>query len=76
MNDRDQGLAEAAYVAAVEDQWVASHEDFIDPQTQKPVHICIDADCPSCHWPERWVSPAEQIFGCPKCPYTSHERES
>lgn len=45
-----------------------------------PVRVCIDADCPSCGWPERWADIAQfppmgpVTFGCNKCDYTSQER--
>lgn len=38
--------------------------------------ICIDADCPSCGWCERWYSPDRGLFGCSKCSYTSKERNA
>lgn len=45
-----------------------------NPITGEDLHLCIDADCPSCHWPERWFSPARRLFGCPKCSYNSTGR--
>jgi hypothetical protein len=39
------------------------------------LRICIDADCPSCGWPERWFSPDRRLFGCPKCDVTSRNRD-
>lgn len=36
------------------------------------VRVCIDADCPKCDWPERWFN--GEVFGCPKCDYTSDKR--
>lgn len=42
---------------------------------QQELRICIDANCPACDWPERWFSPERQLFGCPKCDFTSIERE-
>ncbi|WP_020673851.1 hypothetical protein [Amycolatopsis nigrescens] len=45
------------------------------PGTAEAV-LCIDADCPACGWPERWLSMATRLFGCPKCPYTSTERDT
>jgi hypothetical protein len=38
--------------------------------------IAIDADCPSCHYPERTFNPATGVFGCTKCTYTSTERNA
>ncbi|MCU1685786.1 MAG: hypothetical protein JWQ81_6525 [Amycolatopsis sp.] len=39
------------------------------------LHLCIDADCPNCGWPERWFAPATRLFGCPKCTHTSTTRD-
>lgn len=36
------------------------------------IRICIDADCPSCGWPERNFN--GEVFGCRKCEYTSTSR--
>jgi hypothetical protein len=38
--------------------------------------LCIDVDGPSCHWPERWFSTDLGLFGCPKCAYTSADRDA
>lgn len=38
--------------------------------------LAIDADCPSCHYPERTFNPATGVFGCPKCAHTSTERNA
>lgn len=35
----------------------------------------VDADCPECHWPERWYDPVLILFGCNRCDYTSQPRE-
>lgn len=48
----------------------------VDPRTGHPVVLAIDADCPSCGYPERWFDTATELFGCPKCTYTSRERTS
>lgn len=48
----------------------------LNPVTGTELHICIDADCPSCGWAERWYSPDRQVFGCSKCPYESEDRNS
>lgn len=46
----------------------------IDPCTNKPVLICIDADCPECGYPERHFDTATRLFGCAHCTYTSEVR--
>lgn len=40
------------------------------------VRFCIDEDCPSCGFPERWLDHSLGVFGCNKCDYTSTERAS
>lgn len=47
-----------------------------DPRTGKPIVLCIDADCPSCGWPERNFDTGTHLFGCRKCSYTSTKRNS
>lgn len=42
---------------------------------KEELHICIDADCPACGWPERWFSPDRSLFGCSKCSFTSTQRD-
>lgn len=41
-----------------------------------PLLIAIDADCPSCHYPERTFNPVTGVFGCTKCAHTSTERNA
>lgn len=48
---------------------------------QPPLRVAIDADCPSCGYPERFYEPARQVFGCSSlnpqpCGYESTEREA
>lgn len=38
------------------------------------LRIAVDADCPHCGWPERWLDTQTRKFGCIKCTYTSDER--
>lgn len=48
------------------------------------LRFCIDADCPGCGFPERFLvreirpdgSPGAAMFGCSKCDYISQERDS
>lgn len=45
----------------------------------RPVRIAIDADCPSCGYPERFYEPARAMFGCSSlnpnpCGHESKER--
>lgn len=51
-------------------------EILVDPRTGQPPVICIDADCPSCGWPERNLDTATWLFGCPKCDYKSRDRDA
>lgn len=53
---------------------MSAPEPPIDPRTGRAVMLCIDADCPACGWPERTFDTATRQFGCPKCDYTSEER--
>lgn len=39
------------------------------------LRFCIDADCPACGYPERWIDHELQAFGCNNCTYRSQERE-
>lgn len=55
-------------------QAATSQDVTLDPRTGQPVRICIDADCPSCHWPERWFDTGTAHFGCNQCDYTSYDR--
>ncbi|HEV2780390.1 MAG TPA: hypothetical protein VGX25_13455 [Actinophytocola sp.] len=48
----------------------------VNPVTGQPPVLCIDADCPSCGWPERTFNTATGDFGCSRCDYTSRERDS
>lgn len=48
---------------------------MIVPVADAELHICIDADCPACGWPERWFSPDRSLFGCSKCSFTSTQRD-
>ncbi|WP_410676707.1 hypothetical protein [Amycolatopsis sp. cmx-4-68] len=45
-------------------------------RTGHPLLIAIDADCPSCHYPERSLNPVTGVFGCTQCVYTSTERNA
>lgn len=38
--------------------------------------VCVDVDCPSCGWAERWFSLERGLFGCSKCDYMSTNRTS
>lgn len=48
----------------------------LDPRTGRPPILCIDADCPSCGWPERNFNTMTAEFGCLKCDYVSKERDA
>lgn len=41
-----------------------------------PGVLAIDAECPSCYWPERTFDIVARVFGCPRCTYTSDERNA
>lgn len=55
-------------------QVAMAQEPTLDPRTGQPVRICIDANCPSCRWPERWFDTGTSHFGCNQCDYTSYDR--
>jgi endogenous inhibitor of DNA gyrase (YacG/DUF329 family) len=38
--------------------------------------LAIDADCPSCGWPERTFDLEYRHFGCIRCEYVSDERNA
>lgn len=46
------------------------------PRGMSELRIAIDADCPSCGFPERWLSPERSVFGCSKCGAESSERDA
>jgi hypothetical protein len=38
--------------------------------------VFVDAECPSCFWPERFFNTRTRIFGCFRCTYKSDERDA
>ncbi|MFE5699942.1 hypothetical protein [Rhodococcus koreensis] len=53
------------------------------PNTPETIRVCIDEDCPSCGWGERWADvemtsagPTPILFGCNKCDYRSKVRDA
>ena len=47
-----------------------------NPAMPDGTRIVIDEDCPSCEWPERWLDPNKNVFGCNKCTYRSQTRHA
>ncbi|MDY7528477.1 MULTISPECIES: hypothetical protein [unclassified Cryobacterium] len=46
------------------------------PILERGARLAIDADCPSCGWPERNFDTTSRLFGCNKCTHTSDERNA
>lgn len=66
---------------------VANHRTCVEVYTKRKTtaagrpRIVVDADCPSCRWPERWallpdLTEPGPLFGCPKCDYVSESRDA